>query len=128
VWSFLVDEDLPRSLAYTLRAAGYAALDVRDSTLAENTDAATYAFAQANGHALITADGTFANTLRYPLGAHHGIVVVRLPIDLAAPHVAQPVLNGLGALAGQSLEGVLLVIEPGRLRLSRAREAVEDQS
>jgi predicted nuclease of predicted toxin-antitoxin system len=120
MWSFLVDEDLPRSLAFTLRAAGYQALDVRDVGLSDLSDAATFAFAQTHGQALITADRGFANTLRFALGAHAGIVVVRLSVDLAAPHVAQPVLNGLGALAGQSLAGVLLVIEPGRLRLSRA--------
>lgn len=119
-WSFLVDEDLPRSLAFTLRAASYQALDVRDTALPDLTDAATFAFARAHGHTLLTTDRGYTNTLRYALGTHAGIVVVRLPIDLAAPHVAQPVLNGLGALVGQSLAGVLLVIEPGRLRLSRA--------
>jgi predicted nuclease of predicted toxin-antitoxin system len=119
-WSFLLDEDLPRSLAYTLRAAGYQALDVRDARPPEPTDTAIVAYAQSNAHTLITCDNDFANTLRYPLGSHTGIIVLRLPTDLAAPHVAQPLLNGLGALAGESLAGVLLVIEPGRLRMSRA--------
>jgi predicted nuclease of predicted toxin-antitoxin system len=118
-WSFLIDEDLPRSLAFTLRAAGYQALDVRDTSLLELLDSAVFAYAQSNGHTLITGDRGFANTLRFPLGSHAGIVVVRLQVDLAAPHVAQPLLSGLGALAGQDLAGMLLIIEPGRLRLSR---------
>ncbi len=124
-WAFLIDEDLPRSLAFTLRASGYQALDVRDARLPELTDSAVFAYAQTNGRTLMTSDVGYANTLRYPLGSHTGIVVVRLPTDLPAPNVAQPLLNGLGALTGQSLAGALLVIEPGRLRLSRAPEPEE---
>ncbi|MBF6589379.1 MAG: DUF5615 family PIN-like protein [Ktedonobacterales bacterium] len=118
-WSFLVDEDMPRSLAFTLRASGYSAEDARDAALAELTDAALFAYAQAHGQVLVTGDTGFANTLRYPLGTHAGIVMLRQAADIAAPHVAQALLNGLGALAGHSLAGALLVIEPGCLRLSR---------
>jgi predicted nuclease of predicted toxin-antitoxin system len=118
-WSFVVDEDLPRSMAFTLRAAGYPAYDVRDAGLADLGDRAVYGFAQQHGQTLVSGDAGYANTLNYPLGAHAGIVVLRLPAELAAPHVAQALLNGLGAVAGQSLAGTLLVIEPGRLRLSR---------
>jgi predicted nuclease of predicted toxin-antitoxin system len=118
-WSFVVDEDLPRSTAFTLRAAGYSAYDVRDVGLTDLGDRAVYDFAQQHSQTLISGDIGYTNTLTYPLGAHAGIVVLRLPAELAAGHAMQALLNGLGALTGQSLAGALLVIEPGRLRLSR---------
>lgn len=45
----LVDEDLPRSLAPALRAAGHEAVDVRDEGLRGQPDAQIFQFAQQQG-------------------------------------------------------------------------------
>jgi hypothetical protein len=53
---FLVDEDLPRSLAPALRAAGHAATDVGDEGLRGQADERVFRFAKERGFALLTGD------------------------------------------------------------------------
>ena len=48
----LVDEDLPRSLAPALRAAGYDAADIRDEGLRGQPDARVFSYAQERGFAV----------------------------------------------------------------------------
>lgn len=63
---FLVDEDLPRSLAPALREAGFDTQDVRDVGLRGCSDAEVFARAQAEDRILLTADLGFANALAFP--------------------------------------------------------------
>lgn len=118
-WFFLVDEDMPRSTVNALRTAGYRAEDVRDVGLKSQPDTAVFAYAQAHQQTLITADMGFANVLQFPLGSHAGIVVTRFPNTLPTPLVNQQLLNGLFVLEGQTLTGILIIIEPGRTRVRR---------
>ena len=118
-WFFLVDEDMPRSTVSALRAAGYQAEDVRDVGLKSQPDAAVFAYAQVHRQTLITADMGFANVLQFPLRSHAGIVVTRFPNTLPTSQVNQQLLNGLLVLEGQSLTGILVIIEPGRTRVRR---------
>jgi predicted nuclease of predicted toxin-antitoxin system len=53
--------------------------DVRDVGLRGQGGDAVFGYAQSKGLVLVTADLGFANVLRYPVGAHCGIVVARFP-------------------------------------------------
>lgn len=117
LWAFLVDEDLLRSTAVALREAGYTALDVRDVGLRGQSDANVFAFAQARGATLLTADKGFANVLSFPLGAHAGLVVVRVPNELPTLSVNQQILRALTDLDGMDLKGLLIIVEVGRTRI-----------
>jgi predicted nuclease of predicted toxin-antitoxin system len=119
MWRFLVDEDMPRSTAGALRGAGWAAEDVRDLGLRGHDDRAVFAHAQSESAILVTADKGFTNILRYPLGTHAGIVVLRLPTALPTRRVNDELLRALADLEGQDLAGVLVVVEPGRKRIRR---------
>lgn len=116
-WSFFIDEDMPRSTAHALRAAGYQAEDVREVGLSGKSDAVVFAYAQAHRQTLITADMGFANVLQFPPATHTGIVVTRFPNTLPTSQVNQQLLRGLAALKGQSLAGMLVIVEPGRVRV-----------
>jgi predicted nuclease of predicted toxin-antitoxin system len=118
-WSFLVDEDMPRSTARELRAAGYQVEDVRDVGLSSQSDSIIFAYAQAHQQTLLTADMGFANIVQFPLGTHAGIVVTRFPNTLPTTQVNQQILQGLTLLSGQTLTGILVIIEPGRTRVRR---------
>jgi predicted nuclease of predicted toxin-antitoxin system len=118
-WSFLVDEDMPRSTARELRAAGYQVEDVRDVGLSSQSDSIIFAYAQAHQQTLLTADMGFANIVQFPLGTHAGIVVTRFPNTLPTTQVNQQILQGLTLLTGQTLTGILVIIEPGRTRVRR---------
>ena len=83
MWTFLVDEDMPRSTTVALRQAGYGASDVREVGLRGHSDREVFDYAQARGAILVSADKGFANTLAFPLGTHAGLIVVRVPNEPA---------------------------------------------
>jgi predicted nuclease of predicted toxin-antitoxin system len=67
-WRFLVDENLPRSLASDLTARGFAAEHVYDLGLGGAKDPAVYARAQAQRATIITGDKDFSD-MRLPAAA-----------------------------------------------------------
>ena len=94
-WRFLIDEDISRLTPRILRVAGYAADDVRDVGLRAHPDQEVFRYAQEHGAILITADKGFANILRFPLGTHHGIIVVRVPDELPTEIANRELLRAL---------------------------------
>ncbi len=116
---FLVDEDMARSTAVALRQAGHEAQDVRDVGLRGHSDQEVFDRAQTQGAILVTADKDFANILRFPLGSHAGIIVSRVPDRLPTQRVNEELLQALARLEGQKLEGVLVIVEVGRVRIRR---------
>jgi predicted nuclease of predicted toxin-antitoxin system len=118
---FLVDEDLPRSLVSALRDAGLEADHVIDSGLRGQSDGAIFDHAVKNTMTLVSADLGFANVLRFPLGAHAGIVVTRFPNESSTATTNAGIVRGLEDLSDEELKGNLVILEPGRLRLRRGR-------
>jgi predicted nuclease of predicted toxin-antitoxin system len=116
----LVDENLPRQLVARLRADGYTAEHVTGVGLRGRPDADVYAFSQALGATLITADAGFGNLLEYP-PPHAGIVIVRVPDTLSIGQRVDAVASGLASLAGQQRRDALITIEVGRVRVRRER-------
>jgi predicted nuclease of predicted toxin-antitoxin system len=116
---FLVDEDLPRSLASVLVEAGFQARDVRDVGLRGKSDAEVFAYAVANGLALISGDLGFASLLEFPLGSHSGIIIARLPNQTPITELNRAVADAIDAVGAADIFGNLVIIEPGRIRLRR---------
>ncbi len=116
---YLVDEDMPRSLARLLRQSGYAAEDVRDVGLAGHSDHDVLVYARSRAAVLITADKGFADLTQYPLGTHAGIIVARVPNSVPVQRLNQEVLRGVSSLANENLSGWLVILELGRLRIRR---------
>lgn len=115
----LIDEDLPRSTAGALRQAGHTATDVRDVGLRGRSDDEVFVYAQARGLTLLTADMGFANILRFPLGTHAGIVVLRVPNELSTAELNRLLVHALAGLSAADLRGVLVIVEVGRTRIRR---------
>jgi predicted nuclease of predicted toxin-antitoxin system len=118
---FLVDEDLPRSLARELRESGIDAVDGRDVGLRGRSDAEIFAFAVAEGRVLLTADLGFGNVLAFPANSHHGIVVARFPSQIPIRTLNDAILAAIRSLTDDDIEQAVVVIEPGRMRLRRKR-------
>ena len=116
---FLIDEDLPRSLARALSAVRMDAVHVIDAGLRGRSDFDVLGGAKVDGRALLTADLDFSNLLRYPLGTHAGLVIARFPNEMPVDRLNASVVNAVGGLAEHELAGGLVIIEPGRLRLRR---------
>jgi|SRR5581483_8275241 len=119
MWSFLVDESMPRSTAPLLRQLGHLADDVRDVGLRGHPDQEIFDYAQAQRATLLTADKDFANVLRFPPGTHEGIIVVRIPDDQPTQAVHRELMRTLTEQASGSLAGLLLIVELGRTRIRR---------
>ena len=116
---FLVDEDLPRSLARALSAAGMQSIHVIEAGLRGRSDSDVLAEANRNRRTLLTADLDFSNLLQYPLGSHAGIVIARFPNETPVEVLNQAIVSALDALAPDELVGCLVIIEPARVRIRR---------
>jgi predicted nuclease of predicted toxin-antitoxin system len=116
---FLVDEDLPRSLARILQEAGFEAQDVRDVGLRGRNDDAVLDHARKNKQVLLTGDLGFGNLLRFPLGSHEGIFIVHYPNQVSNALITDTIIANLRALAEDEIRGGLAILEPGKLRLRR---------
>lgn len=116
---FLIDEDLPRSLAPALREAGFDTQDVRDVGLRGCSDVEVFARAQAEKRVLLSADLGFANALAFPAGSHAGIAVARLPNEMPVVDVTLTILKALRDLADEELAGAIVIVELHRTRIHR---------
>ncbi len=117
--AFLVDEDMPRSMAGILREAGYQAEDVRDAGLRGQPDDQIFEYAQNRQAVLITADLGFTDPWRFPRHSHAGIILVRLPNEMSTTTMNQELLKALASLKDESLAGTLVIVEVGRVRIRR---------
>lgn len=115
---FLVDENLPQSLADWLEAAGHDAQHVYEAGLHGHPDAAVYAYAHEHGQIIITSDVGLGNVRQYP-PPHRGIVLVRLPDTVSIEARIRVIVDGLDTLGDVSFEDAVVTIEAGRVRIRR---------
>jgi predicted nuclease of predicted toxin-antitoxin system len=115
---FLVDEDLPRSVASLIHELGHDVEDVREIGLRGAPDSEIAAYAQTNKRCLVTADGGFANIRSYSPREYSGFVV----LDLPPRATSLVILKLLREFFAQSelindLPGRLAIVAFGRVRL-----------
>ena len=115
---FLIDEDMPRSIAEALNRAGFDCLDVRDIGLRGSPDATIYKRTQEENCVILTGDLGFSNSLRFPLGSHKGIVIARFPNEMPIEMVNQILLDAITSIQ-EDLPGNLTIVEPDRIRIRR---------
>jgi len=120
VLRFLIDEDLPRSLAGALRASGFDAVDVRDIGLRSADDTLVFTRSVDQRRFLLSGDLGFGNLRRFPLGSHWGIGVVRYPNEASPETVIAAVIDAVQDVDEAEIRGGLMIIEPGRVRVRRA--------
>lgn len=68
--------------------------------------------------AVITSDVGFGSILRYPLGSHAGIVLMRLP-ETEWRQIVARVVSQVVALDAADLAGNVVVIDEARVRVRR---------
>jgi len=118
---FVVDEDMPRSVAHGLRDRGYEVLDVRDCGLRGRSDDEIFNLAQKEGAIILTGDMGFGNLLRFPLGSHSGIVLVRFPNEISVSELNHQINKAFNLLDEHDFKGNLIILEPGKIRIRRGR-------
>ena len=113
--NLLVDENIPRSVAQALAAAGHDVRAVR--TVARGaTDAEVVQLAIVEGRIIVTADKDFADfAVRFP--GCPSIVLIRLHSVPDPQHIANAIHAALSYVDRSS--GLLVVVEPNRVRVRR---------
>lgn len=115
---FFVDEDLPRTVARALSAAGHGALHVIDAGLRGASDDDVMAYARQERRVLVSADVGFGNILRFPVGSHPGVIVSRLGNEVPSDAIAER-LVGAVAFLGADIAGALVMVGPLGVRVRR---------
>ena len=116
---FVIDEDMPRSTGRTLKQSGYEVRDIRDYGLRGVEDEKIYEFAQREQAVILTADRGFGNILRFSLGKHFGIVVIRFPNEMPTSEINRHLIERFEDLSEDDFKGNLIIIEPGKIRIRR---------
>lgn len=116
---FLIDEDMHRSLAEILRARGFETLDVRDCGLRGKDDMEIFEFAQKERAIILTGDLGFGNILEFPMGSHAGIMIAHFPNKMSTVRINEELDKVLDDLHENDINGNLIVIEPGKVRIRR---------
>lgn len=120
---FIVDADMPYSAVAVFESFGQDAVHVRDVGLRHADDDDIFTYAQAENRIIVSRDLDWSNLLDYPLGAHCGIVVLRVPPTFRAEQINSVPRAFLEDVEMRGLVGSLAIVEPGRYRLRTSQVA-----
>jgi predicted nuclease of predicted toxin-antitoxin system len=112
--NFLVDENMPRTLAPQIADLGFAVQDVRDIGLRARPDSEVMDAAIATDAIIITRDRGFANPKTWPTKFTAGMIFVDLPSNTPANTVNARVLELIAKRLPVSLLGAITKVEPNR--------------
>lgn len=122
--NFLVDENMPRSLAPQIAALGFTVQDVRDIGLRGKPDNEVYEAAIAADAIIITRDRGFAIEKSWPVNFTAGVIFINLPDDIPVSIVNGKITELLQARLPVSLLGAVTFVELRRAlsRIVRRRD------
>jgi predicted nuclease of predicted toxin-antitoxin system len=114
---FLVDESLPIPLATA--ELGHDVSHVVTLGLASSPDETVFREAQSRGATIISRDMDFSSAERFPIGTHHGIVVIRFPTSIRIERLIKGTVDRLRGLTEDDIKRNIVVVEPDRTRIRR---------
>lgn len=115
----VIDEDLHRSFSKILSSLNLKVFDIRDHSLRGEQDDKIFAFAQKKKAVLFSADLGFSNILRFPLGKHYGICILRFPNEMSTQSINREVNKLLKDLSSKDYLGNIIILSPGKRRIRR---------
>lgn len=116
----LLDQNIVPEIAVWLRMEypDWDTQHVADAGLSGAMDRDIYRFAQGERRIVITFDEDFADARMFPLGAHHGVIRLRVwPTTVEATKAALTRLFTSGA----SLPGNLVIVDNQKIRVRSAK-------
>ncbi|MCU0543020.1 MAG: DUF5615 family PIN-like protein [Oscillatoriaceae cyanobacterium Prado104] len=112
--NFIVDENMPRSLANQIATLGFAVQDVRDIGLQGHSDTEVMEAAIASDAIIITRDRGFAEPRSWAEAFTAGVIFINLSDDTPAATVNSKVLELLANRLPVSLLGAFTILEAHR--------------
>ncbi len=113
----LLDENLPLRVAALLKTYGFDAETVANLHARGAAEEEVLDLAVRTDRVLLTRDLDFSDILRFPLGSHCGIVVLRMPNSTSLEDMAITLRNRLESLSRADVAGNLFVITPNLMRM-----------
>ncbi len=114
---FLIDEDCPKSLETLLTEHGHDAIHVWNAQLSGTKDPELFLWAQQHQRIIVSRDLGWANILTYPVGSHHGLLILRAPFDYTATQIRDMVARFLTTVDLTQIPGHLTIIDPNKVRI-----------
>ena len=118
---FIIDEDMPRSLATVLKKEGYEVIDIRDVGLRGATDYDILNFSNERKGVIITADVGFASLSFKDSTIIIGFVLLRIPNEFTVQETIRLVLQAFKDLGEENIRGNIVVIDPQKIRIRRMK-------
>ena len=117
---FLIDQNVPFAVTEWLRTLrpDWTIQHVKDLRFEGKPDSFLYKWAQQNGAIVITYDEDFADARMYPLGAHHGVVRLRV-WPTTTENTQQAIERMLKQIPESSLPNSLIIIDNYKIRIRK---------
>jgi predicted nuclease of predicted toxin-antitoxin system len=112
--NFLVDENMPRSLAGRIAELGFSVQDVRDIGLTAHPDEEVMQAAIATDAIIITADRRFADPRTWPEEFTAGVIFITLPEGTSTRIIVTKILELIQNRLPTSLLGAYTTVEMSR--------------
>jgi len=116
---FLLDENLPKRLVDSFRKNGFQCEHAMEVGLGGANDQDIARYAKNNRCILVTKDLEFASLIVYPKGAHHGLLVIRLPYTSTSDQIIAAISDFLKDNQVEELVGAITILEVGRIRVRK---------
>ena len=116
------DENLARDAVELLRSAGHDVETILDEHLQGAQDVDVFRACQKEKRILLTLDRGFAQVLRLRPAPNPGLEILELGPDPTLRALMAQVRDFLNAASLQPAEGMLWIVEPGRIRIRLDRE------
>lgn len=112
--NFLVDENMPRSLATKITELGFVVQDVRDIGLTGHPDEEVMQIAIATDAIIITGDRRFADPRSWPTAFTAGVIFITLPEGTSTRILVAKILDLIQNRLPTSLLGAYTTVELNR--------------
>lgn len=119
--SILLDQNVPQECAVWLQGArpDWAVSHVNGIGLAGQPDPVVFRWAQSKQAIIVSYDEDFADARTFPLGAHHGIIRLRVwPTTIEA--TIDAMRRVIDKVPEPDLPGSLIIVDNRRIRVRRA--------
>lgn len=118
--TLLADESLAGRTRRFLREAGHTVLTVSELHRIGATNGEIVSLATTHGAILVTEDRGVGDLRTFPLGSHHGVIVLKTPGAEPLDAVHRNLREALRTITPEQLRGSLLIIDRNKFRLRRA--------
>jgi predicted nuclease of predicted toxin-antitoxin system len=118
---FKLDENLGLLGKSLLEGEGHDVMTVADQQMSGAEDVRIYEHCRNENRVMVTLDHDFGQTIRFPPGAHAGIVVLECKGRASPSMILARVTELLTLLRTRPIDGQLWIVEPGRVRIHQSK-------